>query len=406
MVNEALLRQVLGSPEPRARAAATRVLCYWRDRVSEPLELLRRLVHDDFPRVRLEAVRACSFWDTAAAAEVALESVQHPLDKFQRYGLQETLRALEPWWKAAVQSGQPFAVDNPAGIQFLLATIMTNDLLLMHRSPPVLQEILRRDAVSPTDRLAALRDLAAQNKTDTAAEWMSAVRRLDHDQGAQATAVLADLAHLTASHEPNGVTLPQLRRYQSEIQELAHHGHREITRQWALATAIDIEQSIESSWQHAIRDMPSLRDLLRAVPLVQTDKLRANFHPRLMSLLQQLPPEIEASLTSGLGCQAQYVRIDLPGPSRTLTLAEVEVISLNRNVASTGTASQSGTAYGGVAAAPSMATPAARSATAGRRIRRRMWQIPGGSWTCCNPTQSTRSASGIATNRTDNTPNG
>ena len=39
-VDEPLLKQMLTCPEPRARAAATRVLCYWRDRVGEPLELL------------------------------------------------------------------------------------------------------------------------------------------------------------------------------------------------------------------------------------------------------------------------------------------------------------------------------------------------------------------------------
>ena len=50
-------------PEPRARAAATRVLCYWRDRVGEPLELLRKQVNDEHPRVRLEAIRALSFFD-------------------------------------------------------------------------------------------------------------------------------------------------------------------------------------------------------------------------------------------------------------------------------------------------------------------------------------------------------
>ena len=60
-VDEALLKQMLTCPEPRARAAATRVLCYWRDRIHEPLELLRKQVNDEHPRVRLEAVRALSF---------------------------------------------------------------------------------------------------------------------------------------------------------------------------------------------------------------------------------------------------------------------------------------------------------------------------------------------------------
>ena len=34
---------MLTSPDFRARAAATRVLCYWRDRVPDALELLKKL---------------------------------------------------------------------------------------------------------------------------------------------------------------------------------------------------------------------------------------------------------------------------------------------------------------------------------------------------------------------------
>ena len=39
VVDEKLLVQVLNSSDYRARAAATRVLCYWRDRVQNPLSL-------------------------------------------------------------------------------------------------------------------------------------------------------------------------------------------------------------------------------------------------------------------------------------------------------------------------------------------------------------------------------
>src|SRR5262249_39193884 len=67
VVNVELLKRLLGSPEFRARAAATRVLCYWRDRVPEALDLLRKLAADESPRVRLEAVRAASFFTSPEA---------------------------------------------------------------------------------------------------------------------------------------------------------------------------------------------------------------------------------------------------------------------------------------------------------------------------------------------------
>ena len=93
-----LLKKMLTCPEPRARAAATRVLCYWRDRVSEPLELLRKQVNDEHPRVRLEAIRALSFFEgdqVAKAQEIALESLVHPQDDYLEYTLNETTKTLD-----------------------------------------------------------------------------------------------------------------------------------------------------------------------------------------------------------------------------------------------------------------------------------------------------------------------
>ena len=56
--NEPLLQRLLRSPDAHARAAATRVLCYWRDRVKDPLTLLKVQATDENPRVRLETIRA------------------------------------------------------------------------------------------------------------------------------------------------------------------------------------------------------------------------------------------------------------------------------------------------------------------------------------------------------------
>lgn len=100
VVNEALLKQVLASPDYRARAAATRVLCYWRDRVPEPIALLQTLVNDDHPRVRVEAVRALSFFDSQEAIDAATEVLIHPTDEYITYVYKETIDTLEPRVKA------------------------------------------------------------------------------------------------------------------------------------------------------------------------------------------------------------------------------------------------------------------------------------------------------------------
>jgi hypothetical protein len=99
-VSEPLLKEVLASPDYRTRSAATRVLCYWRDRVSEPLKVLQTLVNDEHPRVRLEAVRALSFFDSQEAIDVATESLLHPTDDYLKYVFDETMKTLEPRVKA------------------------------------------------------------------------------------------------------------------------------------------------------------------------------------------------------------------------------------------------------------------------------------------------------------------
>ena len=81
---------MLRSPEPRARAAAARVLCYWRDRVDEPLELFRIVANDESPRVRLEGVRGASFFKGHEAMDVAHQILKHETDYYLNYTFRET----------------------------------------------------------------------------------------------------------------------------------------------------------------------------------------------------------------------------------------------------------------------------------------------------------------------------
>jgi hypothetical protein len=99
VVNQPLLKRMLASPDFHARAAATRVLCYWRDRVPAPLDLLRERINDEQPRVRLEALRALSFFadlkSAQAATEIAAESLIYPQDDSLKYVFQETMNTLD-----------------------------------------------------------------------------------------------------------------------------------------------------------------------------------------------------------------------------------------------------------------------------------------------------------------------
>lgn len=95
VVHEGRLRAAVRSPDFRARAAATRVLCAWRDRVSQPLDALATLVEDPHPRVRLEGVRALSFFHDEQAVAIAQRALLHPMDDYLHYTLGETINTLE-----------------------------------------------------------------------------------------------------------------------------------------------------------------------------------------------------------------------------------------------------------------------------------------------------------------------
>ena len=114
-VDEKLLSRMLRSNEPWARAAATRVLCYWRDRVQNPLALLKIQANDDHPAVRLEAVRAASFFKIAEAAAVALAVRDHPQDRFLEYTFDQTMKTLTSLGKPATTAAAP-ADAPPAGL--------------------------------------------------------------------------------------------------------------------------------------------------------------------------------------------------------------------------------------------------------------------------------------------------
>jgi putative membrane-bound dehydrogenase-like protein len=95
IVDEALLANVLNSEDGHARAAATRVLCYWRDQVKDPVAHLKKRINDPHPRVRVEALRACSFFPAEEVQEAALDVLNFDMDTYLEYTLDETMRYLD-----------------------------------------------------------------------------------------------------------------------------------------------------------------------------------------------------------------------------------------------------------------------------------------------------------------------
>lgn len=335
VVDANLLKRMLTSSEPRARAAAARVLCYWRDRVPDALGLFKQLANDEHPRVRLEAVRAASFYRSAEAAEVALTILKHPTDYYLDYTLKETLRQLEPYWRKAIASGQPLAADNPAGINHLISSVNTTELLKLPKTPGVLESILIRPGIQDSDRNVALDSLAQARKNNRVTQLLAMV---DSKGGTEAAA--ASLARLFPFQLPE-----ELAPARDRIAKLAKTAASPDLRSAAWSALALADNGFDRVWAEASTSPALLSDLLNGIPALTDSDFRARAYARVKPLLGDLPPALQAE-ASAAKANARFVRVELPRRG-TLTLAEVQVFSDGKNIAPEGKAKQSSTSNGG-----------------------------------------------------------
>ena len=340
VVNLDLLQNRLASPEPNARAASVRVALYWRDRVPGVLAIIKTAAQDEHPRVRLEAVRAASYFDTWEAADAALAAMSKPGDYYIDYVMGETLRQLEPLWRKAIAQGKPLCADNPAGVNYLMNSVSTGELLKLPRTPLVFQAMLTRPDVAETSRLEALAGLAALNKTTVPAEAVRALANIK-DATVQAS---SDLARIVARQ-----SAADLKAIRAQVTALTDSKMPAATREAGIAALMLADGSVKSAWEAAQKSSVALRDYLGAIALVPDAPLRTSADPGIRTLFKELPAAIAKDLAAPNGTRGRYVRIELPHKG-TLTLAEVEVMSEGRNIAPGGKATQKNEGHGGVAA--------------------------------------------------------
>ncbi|MCM2371282.1 PVC-type heme-binding CxxCH protein [Aporhodopirellula aestuarii] len=104
--SEKILTRVLNAQDGHARSAGARVIRYWHEDLSDPIAMVAKASGDPFPRTRMEAVLSAGFIPKAEALVAALHSIDHPGDKFLDQALPQTMKALEPYWRPALESGR------------------------------------------------------------------------------------------------------------------------------------------------------------------------------------------------------------------------------------------------------------------------------------------------------------
>ena len=339
----ALLEQVLTSPDARARAAAMRVVAGVADRAPKALEWVVRGAGDDSARVRLEAVRTASYLKNPAAIEALAVAGDFPADRHMDYVKKESARVLEPEFRAAREAKELIAFSTDAGRRFLYRSLSNDELAAEPRSPVVFREMLLRTGLDERLRQEAVEGLAAADSKSVVYVAVDALSALDAREGAVDSATVFDLIRVLLSRPAS-----ELAELRGDMERMATSARRPQLRRigYVALTAIDALGGGDPSakvWELAKAEPRRLVDMVEALPLVSDPGVRTSLYDRVLPLVDGLP----GTTAVKPGTVGRFVRVELPGKQRTLTLAEVEIYAGNDNLARAGKATQINVAAGG-----------------------------------------------------------
>lgn len=156
-VDTELLKDILGSKTPEARAAAVHVIAEEREFLTDALALLIKAATDEHPRVRTEAIRGLSFFNKPEAMEAVLAATKMPLDYWTRYTAEHTLGANEAAWSQAFLTGK-YEKDNPVGHKIMADLVASNKV--GGAAAPHLKVLLALEPKTAEERNKAMTALA------------------------------------------------------------------------------------------------------------------------------------------------------------------------------------------------------------------------------------------------------
>ncbi len=287
-IDRSLLEAVLTSPEPRARAAAARIVADWAGRLEDPVALLAPTVDDTSLLVRLEGVRALSAIGGRRAAELVLHAVDYERDDALDYAIWLAVRELRGDWLPAAIDGSLVDDGKPARILFAITAAGAGEAI------PQVVKLLSSSGLQTADRQAALDCVARFGGSDalrlpfeaamnpsTTAERSSELLRLLLESHAQRRVLPAgDLTGLTRLVQEARVPLAQRAL--------------EAVAAWQVGEAADAVARIA---RDSMRQLP-----LRKAAVAALGQLSGDMPRDVLRLLAAAdgPPELRADAAIGL----------------------------------------------------------------------------------------------------------
>lgn len=126
---EGLLEKVLKSENEQIRAAAVKVMHWWKDYVKDYPLKLHRLAEDKSFKVRLETAVALSHEKKEDGVKGLLKILNQPIDKHISYVLKEALMNLQTVWIKMLTQDPDFLMDDLVAANFLFDLLEDAELL-------------------------------------------------------------------------------------------------------------------------------------------------------------------------------------------------------------------------------------------------------------------------------------
>jgi glucose/arabinose dehydrogenase/azurin len=271
VVNESLLKTLLSAKEPQARAAATKILLYWREKINGSLDLMRARVNDPSPRVRIEAIVGLSFFNSEKAVEAALDIFQYPTDYYLDYAIHETFRYLKPVWLAGMKS-QKFT---DKAERYLLPFLSDEELATLPKTQGTLLEILGRTNIDPRKKEAALTQLSGELKMSKAKVLLQTLRQ--ENRVIQQNEMVRMLLKSDR---------PELLGAQSAFENIIKTDTSNLLKTVGYAAIITANQS-DKTLQNAL--VSDKKNFLKSISLLQDQNLKATFFEKAKTMASEMP---------------------------------------------------------------------------------------------------------------------
>ncbi|MGM9509324.1 PVC-type heme-binding CxxCH protein [Larkinella sp. GY13] len=287
VVDESLLTTLLHAKNYRARAAATRVLFYWRDRLTNPLDRFRELINDESPRVRLEAIIALSHFSGEKALTTALDVLKYPTDYSLDYAINETFTYLKPVWLSGFKQNPAFLADNPQAAAYLLERATADELQSLPQTSPVLNALLTKKDVKPELKVQAIRTLSKERSISPVAFLIETLLKKPaqvDENGGQTGG--NDMVSILLNWNPT-----ELKAAEHQLLGLLSSPNR-VTQSAAFAALITLDQSDQRVWGTASQNTANLVNYLRGISRLTNPDRQTALREKVKTLTREVPDEL------------------------------------------------------------------------------------------------------------------